>query len=200
MFEKAYSKKGLQRYRMNKQMLVTETKETSDKDKITGHKNIGKKHHAGMLDHSCEPTYYIPKIEVEHEFMELASNTLVRLNANNKKMLACIGEFKFLSAIMNFKVNCADKEAHNENIAKALAVLDKLEREVMYFRPQLASDKVQKMRKDECSVLLDKTVVLNTRAMRLIDASTGIKTRIKSWVRNTDFDKCESSDEGLDTD
>ncbi len=101
--------------------------------------------------------------------------------------------------MMSFKVDGTDKEAHSENIDKALTVLDKLEREVMYFRPQLASDKVQKMRKYECSVLLDKTVGLNTRAQRIIDSSNGLKARIKSWVRNVEFDKCESSDEGSST-
>ena len=197
MLEKAFSKKGLKRYRIGKVMLDTETKETSDNDKITDHINIGKKHHGELLDNSCKLRgSNRPKIKVEHEFMELASDTLKRLNANDKRMQACIVDFKLLSAMMSFKVDCTDKKTHSENIAKALTVLDKLEREVMYFRPQLASDKVQKMRKDECSVLLDKTVCLNTRAMRLIDASKGFKTRIKTWVRNVKFDKCESSDEG----
>ena len=43
MFEKAYSMMGYKRYRLNKQMLDTMTKETYDKDKITGRKDIGKK-------------------------------------------------------------------------------------------------------------------------------------------------------------
>ena len=198
MFEKAYSMMGYKRYRLNKQMLDTMTKETYDKDKITGQKDIGKNKHAGMLENAGEPDTAEVKIEMEHEFIKQASDNLVSLKANNKKMLACIGEFKSLSAMMHFKENCADKEAHNENIAKALGILDKLEREVLFIRPQLASDRVQKMRKDRCSELVYLTVVLNTRAQRVIDAATGIKNRIRKWVHNKKFDKYEGSDEGLD--
>jgi hypothetical protein len=196
MLEKANSKRGLKRYRMSKVMLDTETKETSDNDKITCNKNMSRKVLANLLDTETKETSDNDKKAVEHEFMELASNTLKRLNAILKRMQACIVAFKFLSAMISFKVDCTDKELHSQNIDKTLTVLDKLEKEVMHFRPQMASDKVQKMRKYECSVLIDKTMVVYVRAQRIIDASYGIKSRIKTWVSNVEFDKCESSDEG----
>jgi hypothetical protein len=199
MLEKAYSKKGLKRYRISKVMLDTETKETSDNDKITCDKNMSRKVLATLLDTETKETPDNDKKAVEHEFMELASNTLRRLNAILKRMQACIASFKILSAMMSFKVDCIDKELHSENIYKALTVLDKSEREIMYFRPQMASDRVQKMRKYECSVLIDKTTVVYVRAQRIVDASYGVKSRINTWARNVEFDKCESSDEGSST-
>ena len=108
MFEKAYSMMGYKRYRLNKQMLDTMTKETYDTDKITGQKDIGKQKHAGVLENAGEPDTAEVKIEMEHEFIKQASDNLVSLN--NKKMLACVGEFKSLSAMMHFKENCADKK------------------------------------------------------------------------------------------
>ena len=41
-FEKAYLKMGLKRYRLNKQMLDTMSKETKDKELMTGGQEIGK--------------------------------------------------------------------------------------------------------------------------------------------------------------
>jgi hypothetical protein len=199
MLEKAYSKKGLKRYRISKVMLDTETKETSDNDKIARNKNMHRKGLATLPHLETKETPDNDKKAVEHEFMELASNTLRRLNAILKRMQACIASFKILSAMMSFKVDCIDKELHSENIYKALTVLDKSEREIMYFRPQMASDRVQKMRKYECSVLIDKTTVVYVRAQRIVDASYGVKSRIKTWARNVEFDKCESSDEGSST-
>jgi hypothetical protein len=196
MLEKSDSKRGLKRSRTSKVMLDTETKETSDNDKITRDKNMSKQFLATLLDTKTKETSDNDEKAVEHEFMELASNTLKLLIAIHKRMQACIVAFKSLSAMISFKVDCTDKELHSYNIDKTLTVLENLEKEVMHFRPQMASDKVQKMRKYECSVLIDKTTVVYVRAQRIIDASYGIKSRIKKWVSNVKFDKCERSDEG----
>ena len=195
-FEKAYQMKGYKRYRLNKQMLDTMTKETKDKELITGGKDIGKKTATGLLENAKAPDTAEVKIKMEHEFIRPASEQLVSLNTKYKKMLTYIGEYKSLSACLNFKKNCAEKEEHGAQITKGLAIWDRLEREVMTIRVQLASGNVQKMHKDKCRELVDKAVVLNTRVQRVMDAATGIKKRIRDWVHDAKFDTYE----GLDVD
>ena len=84
-FEKAYTKMGLKRFRLNKQMLDTMSKETKDKELMTGGKEIGKKTAMGLLQKTKGPAAEV-KIKLEHEFIRPASDQLTTLNTEYKKM------------------------------------------------------------------------------------------------------------------
>ena len=106
-------------------------------------------------------------------------------------MQSFIGEYKSLSAMMHFKEDCTEKDETSEQIAKGLAVWDKLEMEAIGLRVQLTSGNVQKMHKDKCRDLVEKAVDLNTRVQTAIDASTGATKRLRDWVHDPQFDTPE---------
>ena len=194
MFEKAYQMKGYKRYRLNKQMLDTMSKETKDTEAMTGGKEIGKKTAMGLLQKTQGPDAAPVNIKLEHEFIRPAGDQLISLNTKYKRMQIFIGDYKFLSAMMHFKEDCTEKDETGEEITKGLAVWDKLEMEAIGLRVQLTSGIVQKMHKDKCRDLVEKAVDLNTRVQTAIDASTGAKKRFRDWVHDPKFDTHEGVD------
>ena len=184
MFEKAYKQMGYKRYRLNKQMLETQSKETKDTENIIGGKDMGKKATTGMLENEKAPDAAKVEIKLEHEFIRPASDQLTTLNAKYKRMQAYIQEYKSLSAMLHLKGDCKEKDEHGEQITKGLQIWDKLESEVLMNRVQLTSVNVQKMHKDKCKTLVDNAADLNTRVQTAIDAATGAKKRLNQWMHD----------------
>ena len=110
MFEKAYQMKGYKKYRLNKQMLDTMSRETKDTEAITGGKDIGKKTATGLLENAKAPDTAEVKIKLEHEFIRPASDQLTTLNTKYKKMQTYIQEYKSLSATLHLKEECNEKK------------------------------------------------------------------------------------------
>ncbi len=192
MFEKAYKKQGLKRYRMNKSLLESQSVTVKDTETITCGKDMGKAATKAICENGEAP--HEPDkafIKLEHMYIRPAGDALVTLNSKYKRMHAYIQEYKGLSAMLHLTAAGPEKTEVEKQISDSLTIWALLEAEVLTTRFQLAPYSVQKLHVAKCQALVNAAGDLNVRVQSAIDGATESKKRLNKWMRDHNSDIVE---------
>jgi hypothetical protein len=192
MFEKAYKKQGLKRYRMNKSLLESQSVTVKDTETITCGKDMGKAATKAICENG-EARHEPDKafIKLEHMYIRPAGDALVSMNSKYKRMHSYIQEYKGLYAMLHLKATSPEKADVEKQISESLAIWALLEAEVLTNRFQLAPHSVQKLHFAKCQALVNAAGDLNVRVQSAIDGATESKKRLNKWMHDHNSDIVE---------